>query len=185
MNESAFNDNDPSVYKTHILYVIPSDPNCSKLVSALEGHPLYEHIFTQDVGQLKQRPSWLDGVPMLVNKANSQAHKGKNIYSYVKEWKSDELLPAHASTGGYASFEDNGEHELGDTHSKSFSSLYDSGMFTMDDDGTGESGAGGGNGASPGGRGGAGGGGGPAGGGGGGGKRRRRIAYRNTAKHRR
>jgi hypothetical protein len=134
MSESAFNDNDPSVYKTHVLYVLPSDANCTKLLSLLEGHPINEDVYTQDVSLLKQRPAWLDGVPILVNKGNSQAHKGKNIYAYLKEWKNDELLPANASTGGYASFEHNGEHELGSKTSKSFSSLYDSGMFTMEED---------------------------------------------------
>jgi len=137
MSDSAFNDNDPSVYKTHILYMLPTDENCNKLLRVLEDHPINEHVFQQDVSKLSARPPWLDGVPILVDKSTSKAHKGRNIYAYIQEWKSDDFLPAGACTGGYASFESNGEDELGDASTKKFASLSTSGVFDLEEEGGG------------------------------------------------
>ena len=136
MSDSAFNDNDPSVYKTHILYMLPTDENCNKLIRVLENHPIGEHVFYQDVSKLGSRPPWLDGVPILVDKSTSKAHKGRNIYAYVQEWKTDDFMPAGSCTGGYASFETNGEDELGDASTKKFASLSTSGVFDLEEDGS-------------------------------------------------
>ena len=143
MTDSAFNDDDPSVYKTHVLYYLNADPHCEKLIKLLETHPLNDDVYHQDINLLKQRPTWLDGVPVLVNKSTSDAHKGRNIYKYLEQWKSEEFLPANSSTGGYASFEspignlesdENGEAAIGNLDTTKFASLYDTGMFTMEDD---------------------------------------------------
>ena len=39
MGDQAFVDNDPSVYKTHILYVVPGDASCDKVIAYLDAHP--------------------------------------------------------------------------------------------------------------------------------------------------
>ena len=135
MSDSAFTDTDPSVYKTHVLYVLAGDANCGKLLTHLETHGLNDEVYVQDAGELKQRPPWLDGVPILINKSTNQAHKGRNIYKYLAEWKSDDFMPAGSSIGGYASFEHNGEEEFGNSNAKKFASLYDNGMFSMEDEG--------------------------------------------------
>lgn len=138
MGDQAFVDNDPSVYKTHILYVMQNDANCAKLLAFLESHPLADEVFVQDALQIARRPAWLDGVPLLVVKQTKAAHKGRNIYEYLKQWQSDDFLPAGASTGGFASYEDPETH-VGITDRK-FASIYGNGMFDMQegDDGNGQ-----------------------------------------------
>jgi hypothetical protein len=130
--DKSFDDNDQSVYKSHILYILPKDPNCVKLLSALESMPIHEEVFVQDVTQLRQRPTWLDGVPILVNKKNNQAHKGQNIYTYARAFQPENFMPAGAVTGGWASFED-GENT--GAFDKKFSSLFDAATYDLEEEG--------------------------------------------------
>jgi hypothetical protein len=130
MAEKSFDDNDQSVYKTHILYYLPSDANCSKLMGTLETHPLYDELFLQDVSKLRQRPPWLDGVPILVCKKDSQAYKGQHIQNYMKSYQSDEFLPAGACTGGWSSYDD-GESSM----EKRFNTLHDPCLFDLEEEG--------------------------------------------------
>ena len=132
MADKAFDDNDQSVYKTHILYVTPKDPNCVKLLSKLETMPLFDEVFVQDIAQLRQRPVWLDGVPILVCKKTNQAHKGQNIYTYAQAYQPDEFLPAGAVTGGWSSFEDGENYGSFD---RNFSSLFNSATYDLEEDG--------------------------------------------------
>lgn len=133
MGDQAFVDNDPSVYKTHILYMVPGDANCDRLVGFLETHPLGDEVFVQDALKIAHRPPWLDGVPILVVKATKEAHKGRNIYQYLNKWEPDTFIPAGSSTGGFASYEDP-ENHVGVSDRK-FASIYGEGMFTVDEDG--------------------------------------------------
>lgn len=139
MADKAFDDNDQSVYKTHILYVAPKDPNCVKLLSKLESMPLFDEVFVQDIAQLRQRPAWLDGVPILVCKKTNQAHKGQNIYTYAQAYQPDEFLPAGAVTGGWSSFEDGENYGSFD---RKFSSLFNSATYDLEEDGPGRGGVG-------------------------------------------
>lgn len=139
MADKAFDDNDQSVYKTHILYVAPKDPNCVKLLSKLESMPLFDEVFVQDIAQLRQRPAWLDGVPILVCKKTNQAHKGQNIYTYAQAYQPDDFLPAGAVTGGWSSFEDGENYGSFD---RKFSSLFDSAIYDLDEEGPGLGGVG-------------------------------------------
>ena len=139
MADKAFDDNDQSVYKTHILYVAPKDPNCVKLLSKLESMPLFDEVFVQDIAQLRQRPAWLDGVPILVCKKTNQAHKGQNIYTYAQAYQPDEFLPAGAVTGGWSSFEDGENYGSFD---RKFSSLFDSATYDLEEDGPARGGVG-------------------------------------------
>ena len=129
MTEKSFEDNDQSVYKTHILYYLPSDANCVKLLAVLEPHPLFDDIFLQDVSMLRQRPPWLDGVPILVCKKDNQAYKGQHIQNYIKSYQSDDFLPAGSATGGWSSYDD-GET----TMQKRFSTLHDPSLFDLEDE---------------------------------------------------
>jgi hypothetical protein len=130
MSDKAFEDNDASVYKTHILYVLPRDPNCVALLKAIEQHPLGEEVFVQDVGQLRQRPPWLDGVPILVNKKTNTAKKGGAIRQYLAEWEPEDFLPANSSVGGWTSYDD---AENG--FEKRTTSFHNSSLFALDADG--------------------------------------------------
>jgi hypothetical protein len=130
MTEKSFEDNDQSVYKTHILYYLPSDANCTKLLAILEPHPLFDDMFLQDVSMLRQRPPWLDGVPILVCKKDNQAYKGQHIQNYIKSYQSDDFLPAGSATGGWSSYDD------GDTTmQKRFSTLHDPSLFDLEEEG--------------------------------------------------
>lgn len=130
MTEKSFEDNDQSVYKTHILYYLPSDANCTKLLAILEPHPLFDDMFLQDVSMLRQRPPWLDGVPILVCKKDNQAYKGQHIQNYIKSYQSDDFLPAGSATGGWSSYDD-GET----TMQKRFSTLHDPSLFDLEEEG--------------------------------------------------
>lgn len=133
MGDQAFRDDDPSVYKTHILYVVSGDPNCDKLLQHLEVHPMGDEVFVQDALKIARRPAWLDGVPILVVKQTKQAHKGRNIYDYLRSWKSDEFMPAGSTTGGFASYEDP-ENAVGVTDRK-YASIYGNDMFSLEEEG--------------------------------------------------
>jgi hypothetical protein len=132
MGDQAFRDDDPSVYKTHILYVVNGDANCDRLMQQLEAHPLGDEVFVQDALKIAHRPAWLDGVPILVVKQTKQAHKGRNIYDYLRAWKSDEFMPAGSTTGGFASYEDP-ENAVGVTDRK-YASIYGNDMFSLDEE---------------------------------------------------
>lgn len=134
MAEKSFEDNDQSVYKTHILYFLPKDAHCAKLMSTLEAHALADEVFLQDVAQLQQRPPWLDGVPILVCKKNNQAYKGQHIYTYLKEYQTDDFMPANAATGGWANFDDG---ESNGAFERKFSSYLDPAMFDLEEEGGG------------------------------------------------
>lgn len=128
MADQKFTDEDPSVYKSHILYIVPGDANCDYLLRYLETTQLYDEVFIQDAKLLQRRPAWLDGVPILVSKKNAQAHKGRNIMQYIQNWRSDDLLPVSQGTGGLSEFND------GEASGQGFASLYGQHMFSMEED---------------------------------------------------
>lgn len=136
MGDPAFKDDDASVYKNHVLYFLPNDGNCTRLIAALEQHAIGDDVFMQDVRQLRQRPPWLDGVPILVRRKDGKAFKGHAVYNYLRTWEPDEddFQPASASTGGYASFEDGESVFAGE---RKFASLFGDNMFDCGDDGEG------------------------------------------------
>lgn len=128
MADPVFRDDDASVYKNHILYFLPDDGNCARVVAAVEQHPLGEDVFMQDVRQLRQRPAWLDGVPILVRRKDGKAFKGQSVVAYLRSWQpeEDEFQPASSFSGGYASFEDGETSFAGE---RKFASLFTAGMF--------------------------------------------------------
>lgn len=115
-------DDDPSAYKSHVLYILPGDANCEHLLRMIETTPLYDEVYIQDVKLLKQRPHWLDGVPILVVKKTSQAHKGRNIMQYVQQWQNDDLIPVDVGAGNKSQF-------TGD-----YASFHNAGMYTLEDE---------------------------------------------------
>lgn len=145
MGDAVFKNDDESVYKNHILYFLPDDGNCARVVAAVEQHPLGEDVFMQDVRQLRQRPSWLDGVPVLVRRKDGKAFKGQSVMAYLRSWQpeEDDFQPVGSISGGFASFEDGESMFAGE---RKFASLFSEGMFDME----GEDGAGGGSTSRPG-----------------------------------
>lgn len=80
----TFEDGDDSIYKTHILYILPSDKNSQDVERVLNNHPLEPYTWIQDVTKLQRPlPTWLQGVPTLLCKQESQIHMGRNIHTYL------------------------------------------------------------------------------------------------------
>jgi hypothetical protein len=142
MTDSAFVDDDDSVYKNHVLYVVLDDPNCVRLQRQLESHPLGDDVWVQDALAIlpQNRPGWLTGVPILVSKAAKMMHKGNNIQTYLAQWGTGEnedgldLIPASAS-GGSVGF----DFSDGRTSGSAYAGLNEPGMFSSMEDDDGES----------------------------------------------
>ena len=124
MSEEAFKDDDPSVYRSHVLYVAKHDPNCKGVVSRLDSFELGDHVFIQDVMTLAQRPPWLRGVPSLLNTTDSKVFTGtRDIVAYASSWSDPHVsLSSSISTiGGSA-----GGLSLG------ASGLFEENVFTIE-----------------------------------------------------
>lgn len=131
MSDSIFRDDDPSVYKSHILYIIPGDANCMRIQRLIEQSGLCDEIYHQDVRKLgSKRPRWIDGVPILAVKQTGEAHKGTNIDRYVAQWVNTDLLPAFSAVGGHAAFETGAAMGRGNALA---SSVFDAGVYTLTD----------------------------------------------------
>ncbi len=149
--EQRFVDDDESVYKNHILYFAPNNVNCAKLQAMIERHPIDDDVWQQNVMDLDPRsvPSWLNGVPILVDKKNKKAHRGNNIYKYLNEYLSPDsynLQPANAisstsfmnieSVEAFTTEDERGVVSGWDSHdfSDNFTSVNSATTFTLEDD---------------------------------------------------
>ncbi len=149
--DQRFVDDDDSVYKNHILYFVPRDPNCAKLKQRLETHPVGDDVWEQNVMDLdpSSLPPWLNGVPILLVKDKKEAHRGNNIYKYLNDYLSADsfnLQPANAmsstsfmnidSVEAFTVEEDRGLVSGWDSHdfSDSFTSVHGATTFTLEDD---------------------------------------------------
>ena len=114
----AFDDTDDSIYKSHILYIIPNDPNCVAVEKLLTNNPIEAATWIQNVKKLPTPlPSWLRGVPTLLCKQEGQVHMGRNIQLYLQSilnGNGDEagvLLPGGGALTGVASRLGGGSYE--------------------------------------------------------------------------
>jgi len=124
MAEKTFDDTDPSVYSSHILYITKHDSNCNEVVARLVGLELGEAAFVQDVMALAQRPSWLRGVPSLYVKDTSKVLTGsRDILAYASSWENPDHTGMSSSLTSFGTF---GSGGVGG------SSLFDDSMFTLD-----------------------------------------------------
>ena len=128
MAEHPFEDNDPSVYSSHVLYV-KNDPNCVAVTSRLETLPLGQEVFTQDVMNMSQRPSWLQGVPSLYVRNGGKVITGaRDILAYASTWRNME--PSSMTSSIYSTSSVSGS-------SLGCGSLFDSAMlFSIEGDPT-------------------------------------------------
>jgi len=110
MAEQAFDDNDPTVYSSHVLYVKKGDGNCTQLLSRLTNAvPLMEHVFIQEVNATSsQRPAWLRGVPTLYVRNEERVITGtQNIWEYASTWiNTDPMSSSSLSSLGGGSLND-------------------------------------------------------------------------------
>ena len=63
-------------YKDYIVYIKPGDPPCEKLLELMSQRGLLEDAMVQDAMQIKQRPVWLTGVPILIHQTPGNKEKG-------------------------------------------------------------------------------------------------------------
>lgn len=139
MSDAKFTDDDDSVYKGHVLYIVPGDPNCTRLQTRLSTHPLGDDIWVQNARDIPRhnRPPWLSGVPILVQKDKRVAHSGDNIYKYLDKWQHEDsfnLQPAYGFndvTGfDYENFDD------GQNVNNTFTGLSQQGTYNLADENT-------------------------------------------------
>ena len=97
-SEQAFDDNDPSVYSSHVLYTVTQDNNSNAVSSRLKGMELGGVVYTQDVMTLTQRPHWLRGVPSLYCKTDQKVLTGvRDILAYASTWKNPDPVSMASS----------------------------------------------------------------------------------------
>ena len=106
MGDKTFKDDDESVYKDYILYVVPQSVKSQNLVRFMQEHrgALFQKTWIQNALLLPRRPAWLNGVPILVDKDNKRAYKGSYALQFVQQFKDDEPMFAGAVAGNYFGF---------------------------------------------------------------------------------
>lgn len=138
MGDKPFVDDDDSVFKQHVLYVVPGDPNCERLQRMLDAHPVGDDVWVQNAREIpaNRRPPWLNGVPILVSKESKQAHRGDNIYKYLKQWQNEDynLMPANSFNAVSASGFDYQNFDAGDNVTSGFAGINQLGTYTLEDE---------------------------------------------------
>ena len=135
MSEKKFVDDDPSVYKDYVLYVVPNDANCDKLIHFLENSrpELYSMTWVQNARELKQKPAWLTGVPVFVCKEDKKAHKGSHAFKFVKDFKGEMSFAGSVSSSVFA-FEEDEVLEKYQAMNSNSESVWDLGEAPPEDD---------------------------------------------------
>ena len=91
-------DDDPSGCKAYVLYVLPGSAGCARLQELIHAKPgLEDQTWVQDASLILPRPPWLTGVPILVEKASRQAHRGVRAFQFVTDFSDD----THLSFSGF------------------------------------------------------------------------------------
>jgi hypothetical protein len=124
MAEQPFEDNDPTVYSSHVLYVKKNDPHCTAVTTRIDATPLGQEVFVQDVMSLTQRPGWLRGVPTLFVRNGDILTGVRDIVNYASTWRNTE--PGFVSS----SITSTSSSSLGGGN------LFDSSMFSIEGDPT-------------------------------------------------
>ncbi len=128
MADKAFEDNDPSVYSSHVLYIKKNDPNCTAVVSRMDTMPLGQEVYVQEVMTMPQRPAWLRGVPSLFVRNGEQVYTGaRDILAYASAWRNTE--PTSMTSSIYSTSMSSGSNLGG-------GNLFDSAMFSIEGDPT-------------------------------------------------
>lgn len=82
-----------SDYKAFILYVKDGDANSCEALDLLNGNVmLKQQTFIQEVSLLRVRPTWLNGVPIIVDKADSVAHRGRVCLEFLRNFRQREAM---------------------------------------------------------------------------------------------
>ncbi len=123
--DKPFDNNDDSVFKTHVLYIILNDTNCTRIQNVLAQSPFETVTWVQDVQKLRQPlPRWLQGVPTLVSKQDKKVYTGSKIIQYLQK----------ASNNG--ELQQPGNMFMNNSSSISGTSLFNNSAFALDDNNT-------------------------------------------------
>lgn len=82
-----------SEFKNFILYIKDGDHNSNEALDILNGNVLLkQQTFIQEVSLLRVRPPWLNGVPIIVDKAESVAHRGRVCLEFLQNFHQREAV---------------------------------------------------------------------------------------------
>lgn len=68
----------------YVLYILPDNAQCQALQRELALRPL-PSLIIQDVNRIIPRPTWLDGVPCLVDRTLSLSYKGTDAMRVLRQ----------------------------------------------------------------------------------------------------
>lgn len=111
-------------YMEHVLYVIPGDRHCDKVIAAINRMQLDSNVVVNDVSQSK--PQWLRGVPTLVSNTSSRKkviERVNNVMNHLVEIRKSEL-----NNVGYSNMASTGASPMGGV------SLFEEGVFSCEGD---------------------------------------------------
>lgn len=82
---------DDSTFKDYILYVLTEgDRNSTRAIHALHGNSdIFSRTHIQDVKALRSRPSFLTGVPILLDKVSGLAYRGTEVFRFFERTESE------------------------------------------------------------------------------------------------
>lgn len=95
---------DPSedaAFKDFILYVLmEGDRNSARALSLLHANTdIFARTFIQDVRKMRSRPSFLTGVPILVDKISELAYRGTEVFRFLQRSSTEDAPPTTGATG--------------------------------------------------------------------------------------
>lgn len=90
-----------AAFKDFILYVLmEGDRNSSRALSLLHANTdIFARTFIQDVRGMRSRPSFLTGVPILVDKISGLAYRGTEVFRFLQRGSSEDAPPVTGATG--------------------------------------------------------------------------------------
>lgn len=83
-NNKAVSQN-PLDYKQFVLYIIPTDQNCFKIMEL--AFLLQEVVHVEDIQKLQSRPAWLKGVPTLVHIKSMKPLYGSEAFATLDRFR--------------------------------------------------------------------------------------------------
>jgi len=82
-----------SEFLSFVLYILDGDPNSNAALDLLNGNVmLKQQTFLQEVTLLRVRPAWLNGVPIIVDKAAGVAHRGTKCLEFLTKFQQREAM---------------------------------------------------------------------------------------------
>jgi hypothetical protein len=82
-----------SEFLNFVLYIKDGDKNSYAALDLLNGNVmLKQQTFIQEISLLRVRPTWLNGVPIIVDKAEGVAHRGTKCHDFLRMFQQREAM---------------------------------------------------------------------------------------------